>query len=279
MSFQLITEADVRVALGLESSYSEAERALVQQVIAPSIQAVVDHIGYDPVQSESVEFYPRGDFSPRAPTAVSYDVDEAGTVAVPMAAGGVGSSLQLARVPVRRIASLRIDHDGRFGSNPTAFGADKELPSSDYWLELEQADLCRSGLVLSRSRFPSEPGTIRVQFVAGYSRRELAGVARETMEEVIDGVTEYTSAGVNASPLVRAARMTAVRAFLAQHARRKSVLVGFAAAGALTSEKLGDYAYTRDAAAAAAMVGESISLSGEAMDLLEPFVHYGQARL
>jgi hypothetical protein len=272
----LISEADVRVSLGIAAIITDEERQVLSTVVVEATKAIADFLGYDPVQRSVTEFYPRGNLA--SSRRGSEEFDSNGTRAYIRSTSGRRQTLQLARLPVRSVASVRVDLTGRFGQASGAFPGSTELVSGvDYWAEFEEANLCQSGMLISTGLWPTEPGSVRVTYVAGYSSQELAGRAYTT-ETVGGDVTEYTNAGVNASAIVRAAKLTASKFFQTEMSNRKSSATGWRAAGSLTGEKLGDYAYTKDAMASRSLTGMAISLPGEAAELLEPYVHYGLAR-
>lgn len=274
----LINEAEIRVMLGLTSSITDDERAVLN-LIAPAAEArVIDHLGYNPEQALATEYYPRSDAAGGiASGGYGWDVTSTHRRAEMYATGSAGPlypSLQLERLPVRQVVDVRVDYSARFGTAPNAFPNDSVWAAgSDYWAEWDEASLCRSGCLFAAGTWPTEPGTVRVQYRAGYSPEELTGRATAS-GTAADGT--ITTARVNASAIKRAALITAVKAVQSWAALRKSATRGFTP-GAIQSENLGDYSYSL--AASSAMAGLVTALPAEAAELLEPFVHWGQMRL
>ena len=115
---------------------------------------------------------------------------------------------------------------------------------------------------------------MQVTYRAGYSPDELAGRASATATAA-DGT--ITTARVNASPIKRAVLIT-LTAAMQKWAALKKGATGWKPGG-LSSEKLGDYSYTVGGNSAATIAGLAVELPGAAVDLCEPYVHYGQLRL
>jgi len=276
----ICNEAELRVMLGLTSTISDDERAAINLILPGAESRIVEHLGYDPTQGVRTEYYPRND--PAGGEAISgglWDVDASHRRAQLYAAGGAGPlypTLQLQHIPVRAVVDLRVDYSARFGTATGAFASSSAWTSgTDYWPEWEQSSYCPSGCLFAAGTWPTEPGTVRVQYRAGYSSDELAGRATASGTGS-DGT--ITTAGVNASAIKRAALITAVKAIQTWAALRKRSTVGFLP-GAIQSERLGDYSYTLGASATGSIAGLVVALPAEAIDLLEPFVHWGRMRL
>lgn len=87
-----------------------------------------------------------------------------------------GHILQLDNGFVRSISELREDPAAVFGQGGSDFGASTVLTAgTNYFLELDRAGLSRSGRVHRRNgNWSSAPGTIRITYVAGLTKAELA---------------------------------------------------------------------------------------------------------
>jgi len=275
----IVSESRLRLSLGLTSTITDLERAIISLVHPEAEQLVAAHIGYDPVQRVAIEYYPKNDRRPgnAGSEAGVWSPDGARRHAVYNELSPLGRTLQLARLPVRSIVEIRRDSGGRFGQGAGAFPGSSVLEAgSDYWLELDEDGRSSSGCVVSAGGWQAEPGSLRVEYRAGYSPTEFAGRA---VSSEVDGDGVITTAGVNASPIARAVMLTVGKAFHTEVSLRKRAGLLGPVAGALTSEKLGDYAYTIDGVSAARIAGMMVALPGEAVDLLEEFVHYGLARV
>jgi hypothetical protein len=281
----LITEAELRAILGLASSITDNERAVLTLVVPAAIQAVEDYIGYNPLQAEVTEILPRVD--PRGgPSETSetleWKPDPGRTRAVLQSAGRERSTLQLGTIPVRSVSAVYVDTAARHGQASGAFAAETlQAAGSDYWVDWDQpysaADrtrgLCGSGCLYSMASWPTEPGTVLVTYRAGYSYTELAGRAYASAVDATTG--EITMARINASGIKRAAAIAAVKAMHTWMSLQKSSTMGWRP-GALASESAGDYSYSL---AGGGLADLKVVLPDEAKEALEPFVHYGRMRL
>ena len=271
----IATAAELRVALGLTSSITSDEDAWLTMVHPVAEGKVKSHLQYDPVQQEHTEYYPR--HFPRSgywPVRGTWDVNAQRTQAKFEAENADHKqTLQLQHLPVRAVSDVRVDYDARHGQQSGAFAsATQWTAGDDYWLELDESNLSRSGMLFANGAWPYEPGTVRVTYTAGYSDAELRGQATADVES--GGV--YTTAGVDASPIRWAVILTMQQAFLGWDQRRKDDRRGFK--GPIVSERAQDYQYSLGSGAsnAAAMI---MQLPAEAVDALEPFRNYGSLRL
>lgn len=275
----IASEAEARVALGLMSTITDEERAILNLLLPAAEDAVIGHLGYDPVQRVATEYYPRQDPGGGYITGGSlWDVDAGHRVAQMYQAGGTATlypTLQLERLPLRSITDLWIDYDGKHGQASGAFPeSSKKVQGQDYWGEFDQANYGPTGCIFSASAWPREPGTVKVTYRAGYSPDELAGRASSTSTES-DGT--INTARVNASAIKRACLMTLTTA-MQKWAAQKKQETGWVPGG-LSSEKLGDYSYSVGGASAATIAGMVVEIPAPAAELLEPFRHWGQMRL
>lgn len=87
-----------------------------------------------------------------------------------------GHLLQLDNGFVRSITEIREDPDARFGQASSAFAASTALTAgTNYFLELDRSGLSRSGVVHRvNGQWSIAPGTIRITYVAGLTKAELA---------------------------------------------------------------------------------------------------------
>ena len=225
--------SEVLLRLGLSASVTDEERSAVDSALTEAEGAVRRFLGHDPVHAERTEYHPQQNFALNRPPSV-WEVD-GGQAVLRQLVESSTSELPLRHIPVRSIADLRIDHDGRSGARAGAFGVETlKTEGVDYWPNYDMLDssgnkVCRDGILRSSGGWPTAPGTISVKYTAGYTQEELHG-----QDEVLD-----------ASPILQAVVEEAccrVRRALAVHAKKTGA--GFA--GPFKSEKLGDYAYTAD---------------------------------
>jgi hypothetical protein len=167
-------------------------------------------------------------------------------------------------IPVRSITNLWIDYDGRFGQQSGAFGTSTlKTSGTDYWVSFDQHDdngygLCWDGIVRSQGLWPLTAGSVKIEYVAGFSAAEFRG--QENM--------------VDATAILESVVNEAVRRMLKVQSRKKRSQVGWAG-GPITSESLGDYSYSVDSSTAAKLIGPSTDLMGETKERLQQFVNLG----
>ena len=190
-------------------------------------------------------------------------------------ATNVNRTLQLQHIPIRSVATLHVDYDGKHGENSSGF-ADSTLwvQGDDYWAEFEEANVCRSGMLFANGAWPIVPGSVRITYRAGYSTDELSG--RATTSATVSDVV--TTANLDAAGIKRAVIGTVGKAFQTWAALKKKASVGFVP-GPFASEKLGDYAYNLAGTSAESIAGLMVELPGEAREALEEYRHYGLMRL
>lgn len=258
---RIVDPASVLLELGLHASATEQERALVATSIASAEASIIQYLRYDPVKQSRTEFYPRQD----------YDYQTAGHVweATSLVAyqrhvaQAVTQELQMKHMPIRSVASLFIDYDGKSGAKSGSFPSESEKAEGvDFWpnydgLDSDENKLCHDGILRSVGMWPTSPGTVKVTYTAGYSNEELNG--QDTV--------------INAGPIAAAVISEAVRRVNKAFALMKKN-TGFTP-GAFTSEKLGDYSYSMDSASIQSHLALGNSMAPETQALLEDFVNRG----
>lgn len=252
----IVSIAELRAALGLADSITAGDLATLNLVQPKANSAIKDALGYNPETLRATEYYPRAEAMVKAASA-RYEI--AGSRAVLVSTANT-DYLQLARLPVRTVHALYVDSDGRFGQRGGAFGAGTELTAgTDFYLETEQDGLCHSGCLIATTGWPVTPGSIKVDYTAGYTADEFTGRA---------------SSGIDAGGIHEAVLITAVQAFHQLKAKQKT-RAGFVP-GPIISERMGDYSYTLDSASAAEIAGFHVSVPQAALDKLAKFRHFGQ---
>lgn len=260
----ILESSEAWLELGLGSSIAEEERAVVELCIVKAEGAVKQFLRYDPVLARRTEYYPR---HRRASGEAELVWETSGDRAFARElSGGSASELQLQRVPVRAVPAVevRVDLNRPFGTVSGAFGPDTVWTEGvDYWVNYDAVDgsganVCRDGLLRSFGAWPLSPGTVRVEYTAGYTSDEFRG----------------GGGGLDASPIWAAVLEETKRRVEQVMTRRKKQSIGWVA-GLLSSERLGDYSYSADTSLARALYGNTAMLSDEAMALLQPFVNMG----
>ena len=263
----IVDQGPVLLQLGLDSSITDAEQAIVHESIRKAEAAVKKYLNYDPVKRSRTEYYPRGD---RTGSATEQRWEANDSVAYLRYTSGASSDeIQLQHIPVRSDTVIRlwIDYDGRFGAKSGAFAAETEKThGEDFWLTYDSNDddgngICEDGILRSIGLWPLQPGSIKVVYTAGYSADEFNG-----SKNLVD------ASAIHGACILEAVRK-AKRVFTAF---RKNSRTGHAP-GSFSSETLGSYSYSIDSALASKLIGVDTTLLGESMAMLEEFVNYGVA--
>jgi len=264
---KIVDISEILLELGLSASVTEEERAIVQASLVKAEGAILRYLHYDPVQKVHTEYLPAMDFALRSRDFV-WEADD-NNAFVRSLASAATNQLQVRHLPIRRTdedgnnrIDLRITFDGRFGEQAGSFSvADQKIEGVDYWpvYDLEDSNgirTCRDGIIRSIGRWPSVSGSVKIVYVAGYTRTELHG-----QDSIID-----------ASPIYDAVIDETVRRVQKAYSRRKRAIAGFA--GAFKSESLGDYKYVLDTKVLENLVGGSWDLLPETREKLNEFCNY-----
>ena len=261
----IVDSSLVKLKLGLATSSSDEEDAIVSVAIRGAESAVRKFLKYDPVKRTRTEYYPQQDVSQSYGRGIwEANTNDAYLRRVSEAATDM---LQVRHIPIRSDVAIQVfvDYDGRFGTKSGAFAAETEkTEGTDFWPQYDGNDddgnaICLDGIIRAIGLWPVEPGAVKVVYSAGYSTDELCGTAtlvdaQSIQEVVID---------------------EAVRRFKKVMASsRKHVLAGHVA-GPITSENLGKYSYSVDASMAADVVGSKSDFTQESMMMLEEYVNMG----
>ena len=273
----IVNEAELRVALGLGASITDAQRARLVLAMQVGHAAVRKAIGYDPEQrSGPAEFYPRQEsFIERDDDGGIWDVNSAHTRAVREERSRFNRYLQLERLPLREVEELYVDPSARHGQQAGDFGAGTEYTAGeDYHADWDNDWYCRSGQLIAVGSWPSLAGTVKAVYRAGYSPAEFMGPASSTREES-DGAT-LTTQGVDASPIKSACLIACMAKYMTLKTYSLDATSGLHLPGPLSSEHLGSYSYSLASGSNAALIaGMVASLPPEAAVFLEDFVNYG----
>jgi len=271
----IVNQAYLRLMLGISSSATDEEVATLAMVHVAAENAVKQHLGYDPTQRSNTEYYPRRTHWDKN---AEYIWSTTETRAVLRTVRGQGGRiLQLSRLPIRAITTINEDTDGRFGQQDGAFDANGTVLTSgtDYWVQYDEPNYSADGMVWRSGSWPSEPGTIRVAYVAGYSQLELAGQASELATDTTsDANGEYSNLSVDGSGIMRAISLTVTLNMNAQMALRKKVGAGWTPGG-IKTEKDQDYGYGLGEESKN-ISGMVVKMPAAAADELEPYVHWGK---
>lgn len=273
----IIDPSEAILELGLSVTITDEQRAIVASSIRKAEAAVRRYLKYDPAQAIRTEFYLTMDHHGGHGAGV-WESD--GTQAFfRRQSTAVGDELQVQHLPVRQTDAdgnnaidLRVDFNGRFGTQAGSFAAEtQKLEGTDFWPTYDGRDaagieLDRSGIIRSFGRWPSEPGSVRITYVGGYTPAELRGTSEDAAGAVL----------VDASPIWDAVLDETIRRFTKAFTRRQRGRVAIGT-GALTGERLGDYSYTADGSTLRTLVDGNFDIMPETAAKLSDFVNMGWA--
>lgn len=239
---------------------SNAERGIALLIHKFVESKVKKHLGYNPLNASRTEFYPRARQATPAPFEGIWDVNSSHTQARLERIHGDRETLQLEHLPVRSIENLYVDDNGQFGTASGSFPSSSEwTEGEDFWPEYDAAGYCRSGLLIASGSWPTEPGSVKVVYTAGYTRAELDGEADS----------------IDASGIVAGVTKSMMASFQKWKAMKTNSRIGFGAA--LKSERLQDYSYTLTPQTES-MLSMVVTIPSEALDDLEEYRHFGLMR-
>jgi hypothetical protein len=271
----IVAEDTIKLLLGIGDEITPEEQAFLTLIHPWAEGAVKNYLHYDPEQRVHTQLYPRNVRSGGpGHTNDSGVFGISGNMAYWQSIRGE-RTLQLDHIPLRSVTTVHVDTDAKHGTETNSFvDADLYTNGDDYWADWEQTNVCNSGQLHAYGSWPSDPGTVQVVYRAGYSVAEFAG--NVTADVTADDGT-ITTAGVDASGVAMAVQTTVVARFLRAMSLKKKSRIGFTSAP-LLSERAQDYSYTVDKSG---LGGGDVAggLSDDAKERLQPFVHYGVARL
>jgi len=262
---RIIDISEALLELGLSGSVTEQERGIVQTAITRAEGAVKRHLKYDPVLTSRTEYYPMIDRLLSIRDAV-WEVSSTDAY-IRDRGEGANQLLQVRHIPIRSVPviDLRVDYGARSGTVVGSFAAEtQKIEGSDFWPNYDSVDsdgnkVCLDGLIRNQGSWPSEAGSIRIVYSAGYTPEELHG-----QDDVID-----------ASPIMDAVLDETVRRTKKAFTLMKSS-VGLGT-GVLTAERMGDYSYSASTSSVDALFGGKSDLLAETMSKLEAYVNFGWA--
>lgn len=170
----IVSEAEIITRLGLGDTATEADVARVTMLHRLVEAAIKEAVGYSIEQATHIEFLPATD---TGGYGAHYEMERIGDRIVSFGSGI--PTLQLSELPVRSITSIYEDPGAYGGQASGAFGSSTLLTAgSDYYLDIDRAGICRSGIVRRMGgSWSNVPRSIKVTYVAGYSTSELDGLA------------------------------------------------------------------------------------------------------
>lgn len=260
----IVTIDDLMLELGITGTATAEEVAVCYLALKNAEGAVSRYLRYDPVYRSRTEYYPQSNKSMHITEQVweSYS----GQAVLRNYGHGWGTELQVQHIPIRSVASLYIDYDGRSGARPGSFAAETlKTQGTDYWPNWDGQDssgnrICRDGLLRSEGTWPESPGCVKMTYTAGYTATEFSG----------------DDTAVNARPIYEAILTEAARRAKRTLMGRKKTGVGFIE-GTITMERLGDYMYSTGGSAQSrdGTFGNTYDILAATREILNDFVNWG----
>ena len=259
---RIIQGSDVKSLLGETGSDNDT---IITLSIRRAEGAIRRYLRYDPVLASRTEFYPQTDSRVGGGNLI---IEATATHAVFTTPESTrGTELQVQHLPIRGnpAVQLFVDYNAKAGTSVGSFPSDTEkVEGVDFWANYDSLDsdgyrVCRDGILRSHGLWPTEPGSVKLIYTAGYSALELQG----------------QDATIDASPIWDTALEECVQRCKRALVNKKSSTLGYIA-GPLLSEELGDYSYRVSDSIAQSLFGvKTYDLLPESMDRMESFVNYG----
>lgn len=243
----IVNEPEYLVAMGLESTATQADRALLALLSSPVEQAVAKVCGngfaVDIEQTSRTFLLPQhSDRFVNDPT-----IDIVGDRVIEARFRGSSRRLQVPAIALRSVSDLREDTSGAFGSD-TAL---TEGRSNDFYIDETESGLSRTAMLIRvGTTWPSGRRTVQVACSVGFSASELAGRFSDIKLAVIE---------------------TMLKTFNEFRAHQQS---SAGAAGPIISRRIGDAAWTYSESAMKTLTGLEVRVPSSARRKLAPYMLY-----
>lgn len=170
----IVDIAEIKKVVNRAGKCSDADLGLINMLMPIAEGNIEDYLGYRIAQQTYIEFYPADSDNPTS----FYDedvVEVAGNTVWIGQSGISGNILHLTNTPVRSITNCYVDLTAYFGDTAGAFAVDKLLiAGTDYYLSRTKAGISMNGLLFRRNlNWPTVAGSVKVEYIAGYSEAEL----------------------------------------------------------------------------------------------------------
>lgn len=258
----IVEQSEVILQLGLSTTITEEERAMVAMSLTKAEAAVRRYLKYDPALKSRTEFYPRMQYNNQRSEAV-WEVSDTEAYLRTSEQASAGE-LQVQHLPIRRTVAPRvwIDYDGRSGTLAGSF-TDEKVEGTDFWPNYDGYDsagnqICRDGIIRSISGWPTTPNSIKITYTSGYTPEEFRG-----QDSLVD-----------ASPIWESILEEAVIRVRSVFIWKKRQVGGFTT-GLITTERMGDYSYSIDASASSTLFSSQWDLQSGTVMKLTDFVNMG----
>lgn len=166
----IVADDELIAWLGLSSM-----DGLAKLVQGPAENHVKDFLGWEEIEQQTwTEYHPVHESIVTTPDP-EYVVNSGHSMAVP---GQYFQPyvIQLRHMPARSITAFYEDMTGYFGQPAGAFAAPALISGQDYYLKTESDGISWTGHLVRRFFwFPGIPGSMKVQYVSGFTQAELSG--------------------------------------------------------------------------------------------------------
>jgi hypothetical protein len=169
---ELVTQGEILSYLGLGSSATDAQKGRILFIKRGVERLVRNYFGNNILSATYTHFLPKGNgFSTNNNMRCSHT-----------------SMLALPNYPITSITNLYEDTYAYFGSAANSFSSNTELTDgTDFYQELESSAWNRWGrLYRIGSYWPAVPGSIKVTYVAGWTRAQLKGEVTDQDKDASD---------------------------------------------------------------------------------------------
>jgi hypothetical protein len=261
----ICSPAEVLTYLGLGSTYTDAQRGLVEMLMPMVDDLIKSFLGWNVIQTTYTHLLPDVDmfdiYYGNFDLGIPFD---AAGGRISYAFPGNPQILQVPEIPLRSVTSLYADYSSAGGQGPADFPAGSLLTEgTDYYIDFDSitstpsgtTGVCWTGHVRRwiGSVWPARQRTAKITYVAGVTPDEL------------DGVTSFPSRRI------KEIKFAAIQACAAAYNQAKATAVnGLGAQGPIVSERLGDAAFQYAETAVMEMTGMMTELPFGIKRVLQP---------
>lgn len=202
---------DVLPFLGMAGGATGEEKEALNILLIAADRAVKNFCGTSVETASHTHYLPlRFRRNPAASARTWFEKQADKAVEMTSVPSMAGDRLVLPEVPVTAISHVYEDHDAYGDQIATDFPASSELTEGeDFWLWQFESGMCRSGLLMRRGTvWPSRPGTVKVEYTAGWTADQLAaGPASPIKLAVLIAIQSYFASWGEGGTALKAERL------------------------------------------------------------------------
>ncbi len=168
----IVNPNEIMIALGMDQAFTDSN-ALLLQTLQPYVErAIESYLGFEVETKVREELLPGNSQGDVDSQLTVWDV--VGNRAVAFRTGD--RVLAVTYTPLRTVNALYEDRMAFAGQAPDAFAPTTLLTQGvDYYLDVDETGICRSGELIRVGSWPGIPRTVKVNYVSGYTPDELNG--------------------------------------------------------------------------------------------------------